>query len=111
MEQKHTPLPWIMEDECSYGWDIHAVDEDHTWVGDAKNNHDNQLGFPPGKEGLANARLIIRACNSHYKLLEACKEIFNVLTEPGMMDVDEWKAWKRRAELMAHKAIALTEKE
>ena len=39
------------------------------------------------------------------KLLAACQELLTVLSEPGVMDVDEWKAWKRHAEENARAAI------
>ena len=39
-------------------------------------------------------------------LLEACQESLGVLTEPGMMDVDEWKAWSKKTVMLLKKAIS-----
>ena len=39
-------------------------------------------------------------------LLAACEGLLNVLTEPGVMDVDEWKALERAAEHYASATIA-----
>ena len=38
-------------------------------------------------------------------LLAALEECLGVLTEPGVMDVDEWRTWKKRAIREAHEAI------
>lgn len=40
------------------------------------------------------------------RLVGCVKEMLAVLTEPGIMDVDEWKAWKRRTEEGARKLLA-----
>lgn len=41
-------------------------------------------------------------------LLHACAQAEGVLTEPGVMDVDQWKRWQRQtvAELRAAMAAA-----
>lgn len=39
------------------------------------------------------------------RLREACDELLQVLTEPGVMDVDIWKAWKKNAENRARVAL------
>ena len=39
-------------------------------------------------------------------LLAACREAEGVLTEPGIMDVDEWKAWCKRTVCDIRAAIA-----
>ena len=33
------------------------------------------------------------------------KAMLSVLTEPGVMDVDEWKAWKREVEAKAKEVL------
>lgn len=43
------------------------------------------------------------------QLLESAKEALGVLTEPGMMDVDEWKAWQKRTIAQLAAAIAKAE--
>lgn len=37
------------------------------------------LGFADNKEPTANAEFIVRACNNHYKLVEACKDILDIV--------------------------------
>lgn len=44
--------------------------------------------------------------NAHDDLLAACEDLLGVLSEPGIMDVDQWNAWKRVAEEAARAAIA-----
>ena len=43
------------------------------------------------------------------ELLAACKLADDVLTEPGIMDVDEWKALSKRAVRFLKQAIAKAE--
>lgn len=57
------------------------------------------------EETIANCNLISAAPD----LYETCKEMLEVLTEPGIMDVDEWKAWKRKTEAKARAAIEKAE--
>jgi len=49
-----------------------------------------------------NARLIAAAPD----LLAACEAAEGVLTEPGVMDVDEWKAWQKRTVVNLRATIA-----
>jgi hypothetical protein len=66
---KHTSLPWFLFQE---GNTIQISDSE---------NHDAAIvhwaGFDssdkPQTENEANAQFIVRACNSHYQLVEACK--------------------------------------
>jgi hypothetical protein len=55
-------------------------------------------------EANANARLIAAAPD----LLAALNECVGVLTEPAIMDLDEWKAWQKRAIQDAITAIKKT---
>jgi len=71
---KHTPGPWYVCPECAYGWDIHSVNG-NIWVGDAKNSHDQQDGFPTTSEGEANAQLISAAPDMQ-EALNACDKAF-----------------------------------
>lgn len=48
---------------------------------------------------------------SHADLLAAARECVEVLTEPGIMDVDEWKAWQRRTVNNTRQVIARATKE
>lgn len=40
------------------------------------------------------------------EMAEALRECFEVLEEPGIMDVDQWKAWRKSAVIKAHAALA-----
>lgn len=40
----------------------------------------------------------------------ACQEALGVLTEPGIMDVDEWKAWQKKTVTLLQTVIAKAEK-
>lgn len=64
----HTPGPWIVNPFCAQV-DSHAVDEDGDPIPVC------QLLWPTDlrseAETMANAAFIVRACNSHYELLEA----------------------------------------
>jgi len=37
---------------------------------------------------------------------KALMETVGVLTEPGIMDVDEWKAWSKKAVFLGQKVLA-----
>ena len=52
------------------------------------------------------AKEIVRACNAHDDLLNACHEALSVITEPGMLDVDEWREWKNKTVHYLRTAIA-----
>ena len=58
----HTPTPWKLDD-IGYGA---RINPDIAWVGYGS-AHDN-------KTHRANAEFIVRACNSHYDLLEALQK-------------------------------------
>lgn len=58
----HTPLPWaISNGSAQYIWG------DARWVAATMGVRD--------AEGAANAAFIVRACNSHYQLVEALREL------------------------------------
>ena len=50
----------------------------------------------PSSEEAATARLLVTGVILFDELVEALTECVSVLTEPGMMDVDEWKAWQKQ---------------
>ena len=102
--KKHTPVPWRQEwSKKSPSLNVFGAN-----------------GYPVcrvpvhlsvGDDDEANAEFIIQACNAYDNLLEACKDMLSVLTEPGVMDIDEWKTWKKRAEDKARVAIQEGKKE
>lgn len=62
-EAKHTPLPWKVENGAGRGAWIMGADEG--WSALVCGNND--------ETAIANKAFILRACNSHYELLEACR--------------------------------------
>ena len=71
-ERKHThsKLPWIME-YTMQGKQLEVVSERHRmfscWDVEEAKNHDMW------EEEFANAELIVKACNSHYDLVDALR--------------------------------------
>ena len=71
---KITPLPWLIVKPEKYGPNqeddrlIHTEDGKHIAEVFQYQNYFHQNG-----PSIANAEFIVRACNSHYELLEACK--------------------------------------
>lgn len=49
---------------------------------------------------------LARAIAALPELIVAARDAFGVLTEPGMMDVDEWKAWQHRTVAALHDVLA-----
>jgi len=60
MDKKHSPLPW-------------KLDKNSITIRDA----DNWCVADMHEMSVADSKLIIRAVNSHYQLLEACKLTIN----------------------------------
>lgn len=68
MTEKHIPLPWFVDEGYTDGVSIRGANG--IFVADCYNcGHD--VGQPTAEEGRANARLAVRAVNSHYEMLEA----------------------------------------
>ena len=61
---KHTPTPWITNDEL-----VIAGKEDGVLICEC--NTDPH--WEPSADGFANAEFIVKACNLHEELVEACK--------------------------------------
>ncbi len=72
----HTPTPWRLEGDCVVSGD----DTDYTLVADCERDPvwSPLLGV---EETEANAQFIVRACNSHDDLLEACQAVSTSLGE------------------------------
>lgn len=91
-EDKHTPLPWAIEDPmCDDLWIVEAGKEPYEWRCIAS------VQATPPDEGLelsrvemhANAALIVRSVHSLPALVKALEEIVDV--KPGMVTDDELK--------------------
>ena len=63
MSTKHTPLPWEV---IGTGYQLQIVDSNGAMICE---------GFSWSDQCKANARLIVRACNSHHELLAALEEM------------------------------------
>jgi hypothetical protein len=79
---EHSPLPWAV----AFAEDRSGIDyTDARIVQDA--NDDMRVAFlandgtPANRIGRANARLIVRACNNHYALIEAFRSALKQLNE------------------------------
>ena len=99
---KHTPGPWESARNNSHRGSIATIHgcSNKDWVEVWSPNM-----WGPEEVNEANARLIAAAP----ELLEALKTCVNVLTEPGIMDVDEWKWLKKLAVQDARDAISKAE--
>lgn len=94
-DKKHTPLPWEvniirnegdfgMGEDISSGFDSYSISiANGKIIADTTNSDliivedesDDETRFTWDTVGKANAEFIVRACNTHYKLLDACKEV------------------------------------
>ena len=81
--QKHTKLPWkcigscdcITEDGVDKGPFVQIVDaQGKTIFIEVAPDEDDK--YPPREQVVEIAVFIVRACNNHAKLLEACKELY-----------------------------------
>ena len=59
---KHTPLPWY--------FGLNAVGKESS-----SGEPDKLIALCEGENELGDAQFIVRACNAHYELLEACKAL------------------------------------
>ena len=55
-------------------------------------------------------RLALEERERYAKTVDLLKECLAVLTDPGVMDVDEWKHWKRRVEEDVRSMVEVREK-
>ena len=100
-EHKHSPLPWKLHSkahahiETSYGRSTAACG----------GVTDGQLEDGGQSENKANAKFILRACNSHYELVEALEQIL------AMAIADEKPQYRWHTEDIARAALAKTKGE
>ena len=72
---KHTPIPWRIERQSN---GLYAV------CADLAKRHGGSTPFSLATDiRVANAEFIVRACNSHADLLEACKDLVIAAEETG----------------------------
>jgi hypothetical protein len=79
---EHSPLPWAV----AFAEERDALDyTDARIVQDADENMRVAFlandGTPANRTGRANGRLIVRACNSHYELIETLRRALKQLNE------------------------------
>lgn len=70
---KHTPLPWKVYYAKNNGQIILGTGEEN---GCAIQNHSGAF-WRDDEEAKANAEFVVRACNSHYELLEALEQVID----------------------------------
>ena len=118
-ESKHTPGPWKYREPIGMGrmYHIFFYDEHNIALGRIDGYVDGvscgKSGYPNREETIANARLIAAAPEMKEQrdaLLKVSKEAFGVLTEPGVMDVDKWKGWRKLTVAKLREAIEQAEK-
>jgi hypothetical protein len=85
----HTPTPWIWDGD-PFSPTIHAP-QSQTCICELDTNDQRQ----------ANAQFIIRACNSHDALLEACKTIVFQVSQGAVLERDACIAFARAAIALA----------
>jgi hypothetical protein len=82
---KHTPLPWVCNDECLIYGQVSSDDEPEApFVADCA--REGAAGKYTEQEQ-ANAELIVRACNAHRDLIETLKDAATAMecTESSFM--------------------------
>lgn len=86
MQQKHSPLPWKYDERVGClaiyleGTDpelSHCIEDADAWAIHFKQGHVFAGSWALEPEDIANAQFIVRAVNSYYDLLEACKLALN----------------------------------
>lgn len=72
MKQNHTPLPWKIESGTGDFYILYDEKEKVTigLIGKIENSNNSEIS---SEERFATADFIVRACNSHYELLDICK--------------------------------------
>jgi hypothetical protein len=94
---EHTELPYIRKG----GIVISAKHYDHVAVSAMNRETKGRME--------ANAKFIVRACNSHYKLLEACKEFVRFAELPNTVKRGDYIRYQMKAIDAAKEAIAKAE--
>ena len=93
---KHTPLPWKTKYvQVADKWEILGANKNGTekWIG--------VMIWGSEPEDIANNEFIIRACNSHYELLDSLKFAKSV--------IQSGECWTETCEKMIDKIIARAE--
>jgi hypothetical protein len=78
---KHTPTPWILNNNG--GGDIFITDNDDKIIVESMDGETRRL-----YESEANAQLIIKAVNSHEKIVEALKKVLKMINNRQVYDKD-----------------------
>ena len=111
---EHTPTPWRVElDEDNQETTFIVSGEPDPWfIAEMKNgcDHYDKYSDTEHPEDTANAHFNVLACNLHDEMREALGDAVGVMTEPGIMDVDEWKAWYKRTIAAIRAILAKTQK-
>jgi len=85
MTSKHTPTPWDVHEFGSFDtFEIHPAQDENGEIVIADLGDDTE---GPATTREANAECIVRACNSHDELVEACKALCDELHNGRKYDV------------------------
>ena len=105
MKTKHSVLPWKTNEgdfrTNGMGEFIEINDRDGEEIAHIMEDEPNGIR----KIDRANANFIIRACNNHYQLLEACKKALKIINNP----FNEKKMWIHDVETILKQAIVKEE--
>jgi acetoacetate decarboxylase len=106
-KESHTPLPWTVRQQNANRWRVETSEEGEIPLTIATVTLACcGVDSDSPETNRANANFIVRCCNSYDELVAVCEEMQGVLTKPGIMDVDQWKAWAREAEEKARTILA-----
>lgn len=104
----HTPLPWEVETPShnDYPYALKAINGDNHKKGAVGTRILRWGAFmlPSSDEAKANAAFIVRACNSHYDLVEALEALFNSYKE--LADSGDAGFWSLEDQPVGKQALA-----
>lgn len=96
-QPKHTPGPWQVNKKVKTSVETAIDGQGINLIADCSDCDGERLRT----EDEANAQFIVRACNSHYILLEACKFMLSemIQVEPSS-DLPEYEGYKKLRDIL-----------
>lgn len=98
----HSPLPWKLTRYTNYeGFSIEEANWHNNFHGCIAERWEENPKLERAMTIEANAKFIVRACNSHYELLEACKFMLSemIKVEP-CSDLPEYEGYKKIRDIL-----------
>lgn len=86
---KHTELPWERQDKTIYKINDEKFAKSNIFFASVQGGWKKEEERTSQEEMEANAVFIVKACNNHYQLLEACKVALNQLWSFSMSKNNE----------------------